>query len=296
MGGCVLPRVTGSIAHRSALLTATAMIAFAANSLLCSLALGRELIDAATFATIRVASGAVTLGVILLLRGITNVRFSADWRSVLMLFVYMAFFSFAYISLGAGTGALILFAAVQLTMFVVALRAGEYFPLPSWVGLTLAILGIVYLVSPGLTAPDPTGAVLMAIAGIAWGYYSLLGRSVADPLEATAKNFICSVPLVLMVNLYFLGTLNSTFAGIALAVASGAIASGIGYVIWYAALPGLTATHAATVQLSVPVIAALGGVILLSEEVTFRLLLASVATLGGVAIVLAQRAAKARRI
>jgi drug/metabolite transporter (DMT)-like permease len=212
-----------------------------------------------------------------------------------MLFVYMAFFSFAYLSLSAGTGALILFGAVQLTMFIVALRGGEYFPLLSWMGLTLAVLGLVYLVSPGLTAPDPLGAVLMAIAGIAWGFYSLLGRSAADPLEATAKNFICCVPLVLMINLYFFGRFSGTPTGMALAIASGAVTSGIGYVVWYAALPGLTATRAATVQLSVPVIAALGGVILLSEDITPRLLLAAVATLGGVAIVLAQRAVKARQ-
>lgn len=272
------------------------MLAFAANSLLCRLALGQELIDSATFATVRVASGAATLGIILFVRKTTRVRVSADWRSVLMLFFYMACFSFAYLSLSAGTGALILFGAVQLTMFIVALRGGEYFPPLSWMGLTLAVLGLVYLVSPGLTAPDPLGAVLMAIAGIAWGFYSLLGRSAADPLEATAKNFIYCVPLVLIDNLYFFGSFSSTAKGIALAVISGAVTSGIGYVLWYAALPGLTAARAATVQLSVPVIAAFGGVILLSEDITPRLLLASVATLGGVAIVLAQSAAKTSRI
>lgn len=288
----VLPGETGLIAARTALLTAVAMIAFAANSLLCRLALGQDLIDAATFTTVRMTSGAVTLGIILLVRRITRVRFSVDWRLVLMLFFYMAFFSFAYLSLSAGTGALILFGAVQLTMFIVALRGREYFPLLSWIGLTLAVLGLVYLVSPGLTAPDPLGAVLMAIAGISWGFYSLLGRGAADPLEATAKNFIYSVPLVLMVNFYFIGTFKSTSTGMVLAIISGAVTSGIGYVVWYAALPGLTAARAATVQLSVPVIAALGGVILLSEDITPRLLIASVSTLGGVAIVLAQRAVK----
>ena len=268
------------------------MIAFAANSLFCRLALGQDLIDAATFTTVRMTSGAVTLGIILLIRGITKVRFPADWRLVLMLFFYMTFFSFAYLSLSAGTGALILFGAVQLTMFFVALRGREYFPLLSWIGLSLAVLGLVYLVSPGLAAPDPLGAVLMAIAGISWGFYSLLGRSAPDPLEATAKNFIYSLPLVLMVNLYFFGTFRSTSTGMVLAIISGAVTSGIGYVVWYAALPGLTAARAATVQLSVPVIAALGGVILLNEDITTRLLIASVATLGGVAIVLAQRAVK----
>ncbi len=207
----------------------------------------------------------------------------------------MAFFSFAYRSLAAGTGALILFGAVQLTMFVAALRQGERFTPLSWAGLTIAIFGLVYLVSPGVTAPDPLGAMLMAIAGISWGFYSLLGRGVADPLAATAGNFIYSVPLALIVSALSLHDFSASTSGLALAVVSGALASGCGYVIWYAALPGLTAARAATVQLSVPAIAALGGVALIAEPVTLRLLLASAATLGGVAIVLAQRAAKASR-
>jgi drug/metabolite transporter (DMT)-like permease len=274
-------------------LTIAAMLAFTANSLLCRLALGQELIDAASFTTVRVVSGAVTLSLIMLPRWRTHGRSSVNWLSATMLFTYMAFFSFAYLSLSAGTGALILFGAVQLTMFIVALREGEHFALLSWAGFTLAILGLVYLVSPGVTAPDPLGAILMAVAGIAWGFYSLLGRGVADPLEATANNFIFSVPLVIIVSLLFIGDFNSSSSGLVLAVASGAIASALGYAIWYAALCGLTATRAATVQLSVPVIAAFGGVVLLSEQITLRLLLASVATLSGVAIVLAQRAAKA---
>ena len=277
------------------LLTVVAMLAFAANSLLCRLALGQELIDAASFTTVRVLSGAVTLALIVLLRRRGRDRGKADWRTVAMLFTYMAFFSFAYLSLGAGTGALILFGAVQLTMFIVALSEGEHFPLLSWVGLTLAVLGLIYLVLPGVSAPDPLGAVLMAVAGIAWGFYSLLGRGAADPLETTARNFVYSVPLVLLVSLFFFRDFSSSSNGLALAVVSGAIASGCGYVIWYAALPSLTATRAATVQLSVPVIAAFGGVVLLSEQITLRLLLASAATLGGVAIVLAQRAPKAPR-
>lgn len=177
-------------------------------------------------------------------------------------------------------------------MFGVALRGGERFPVLSWAGLLLAIGGLVYLVSPGVTAPDPIGAMLMAAAGIAWGFYSLLGRNVADPLAATAKNFIFAVPPMLLVSLFFLDDLNLSPQGIALAIASGAVASGCGYVIWYAALPGLTAIRAATVQLSVPVIAAAFGVVLLSEDITLRLVLASLATLGGVVIVLMQRAAK----
>ncbi|MGB0749234.1 MAG: DMT family transporter [Magnetospiraceae bacterium] len=276
------------------LLTALAMIAFAANSLLTRLALGQGLLDAATFSTVRMVSGAIMLSIILLVKTPSEKLLpkKPDWRSPLMLFIYMTFFSFAYLSLAAGTGALILFGAVQLTMFLVALKGGERFSPVSWAGLALAAGGLVYLVSPGLTAPDPLGAVLMAGAGIAWGVYSLLGRGAADPLLATARNFILSVPLVLGVSVLFLGSFDATVNGILLAIASGAVTSGIGYVIWYAALPGLTAGRAATVQLSVPVIAALGGVLFLQELVTTRLAIAAIATLGGVAIVLAQRAVK----
>ena len=269
-------------------LTAAAMVAFAANSILCRLALGLGLIDAASFATIRTISGALVLAGILLLRQ-KPVTARPNWRSVLALYLYMVFFAFAYLSLSAGTGALILFGAVQLTMFTVALRHGEHFPAVSWAGLALAIGGLVYLVSPGLTAPDPLGAALMTVAGIAWGAYSLVGRSAADPTEATAHNFLYAVPLVVATSLVFLGDVEVTAAGAGYAVASGAVASGIGYAIWYTALKGLTGTAAATVQLSVPVIAAVGGVLLLSEAVTLRLVVASAATLGGVALVLTQR-------
>lgn len=270
-------------------LTVLAMLAFAANSILCRLALGESLIDAASFATVRVVFGAATLYLIMLPRWQANVRAPGDWRAALMLFTYMVFFAFAYLSLSAGTGALILFGAVQLTMFGVALRSGERFPLLSWAGFLIAVAGLVYLVSPGATSPDPLGALLMSVAGIAWGTYSLLGRHATDPLESTANNFIYSVPLVLVVSLTFRSNFFITTAGLSLAMASGAIASALGYVAWYAALRGISATHAATVQLSVPIIAAIGGVILISEEPSLRLGLASVATLGGIAIVLAQR-------
>ena len=270
------------------ILTAAAMIAFAANSVLCRLALGAGLIDAASFATVRTISGAVMLAAILVVRQ-KPVSAKPDWRSVLTLYLYMVFFAFAYLSLSAGTGALILFGAVQLTMFTVALRSGEHFSPVSWAGLVIAIGGLVYLVSPGLTAPDPLGAALMTVAGISWGFYSLVGRSAADPIEATAHNFLYAVPLVVATSLVFRGDFAVTAPGAAYAVVSGAVASGVGYVIWYAALRGLTGTGAATVQLSVPVIAAIGGVLLLSEAVTLRLVVASAATLGGVALVLTQR-------
>ncbi len=287
--GSVLRQLYSAMMWNTALLTSLAMIAFAANSVLCRLALGEGHMDAASFASVRVISGALALALIVLYRSAGPVPRDADWRAALALFVYMAFFSFAYLSLGAGTGALVLFGAVQLTMFVVALRSGEAFNAISWAGLLLAIAGLVYLVSPGITAPDPIGAILMAVAGIAWGIYSLLGRRAADPTRATAWNFLLSVPLVVVTSLIFMDQFHATPFGLALAAASGVVTSGIGYVIWYAALRGLAATSAATVQLSVPVIAAIGGVILLSEDVTLRLLIASAATLGGVAIVLMQR-------
>jgi drug/metabolite transporter (DMT)-like permease len=274
------------------LLTTIAMLAFAANSLLCRLALGAGLIDAASFTGVRVASGAIMLGLIVIPRFRAHGHAKVDWRAVLMLFTYMICFSIAYLSLGAGTGALILFGAVQLTMFVVALRAGEEFSIMSWMGLSLAIGGLIYLVFPGVSAPDPVGALLMAVAGIAWGFYSLIGRSVSDPMEATAYNFVYSMPLVAITSLLFIDDFHITSTGAALAVASGAIASGLGYFVWYAALRGLSAIRAATVQLSVPIIAAFGGVLLLAEDVTLRLLLASAATLGGVAIVLSQKVAR----
>ena len=273
------------------LLTAIAMLAFAANSLLCRLALGAGLIDAASFTSVRVISGAVMLGLIIIPRYRDHGRPPVHWRAVVMLFAYMIFFSIAYLSLGAGTGALILFGAVQLTMFTVALRDGEAFSLLSWAGLALAIGGLVYLVLPGVSAPDPVGALLMTLAGIAWGFYSLFGISAADPMESTAYNFIYAVPLALVTSLLFVNEFHLTWTGSALAVVSGAVASGLGYFVWYAALRGLTTIRAATVQLSVPVIAAFGGVLLLGESLTLRLIVAALATLGGVAIVLSQKAA-----
>jgi drug/metabolite transporter (DMT)-like permease len=178
-------------------------------------------------------------------------------------------------------------------MFIVSLRGGEHFSPFSWGGLAIAFAGLIYLVSPGLSAPDPLGAILMAIAGVAWGFYSLLGRGAKDPLQATATNFVFSAPVVVIVSIATFSQLHLSQTGLVLAIASGAIASGCGYVIWYAALRGLTGARAAVVQLAVPVIAAIAGVAMLHEPVTLRLVIASVATLGGVAIVLAQRAAKA---
>ena len=273
------------------LTTSIAMIAFAANSVLCRLALGQEAIDAASFSSIRIISGAIILALIVAPRWRTKGRSPADWRTVLTLYFYMVFFAFAYLSLSTGTGALILFGAVQLTMFAVAIKGGERFSMPQWAGFLLAAFGLVYLIWPGVTAPDPKGAVLMAIAGIAWGSYSLFGKSAANPLEATANNFIWCIPLVLITSLIFMGEIHLSTWGVLIAALSGAVASGLGYVVWFMALRGLASTRAATVQLSVPVIAALGGLVFLSEELSLRLVLASIATLSGITIVLIQRAA-----
>lgn len=270
-------------------LTAVAMLAFAANSLLCRLALQQRNIDPASFASIRLVSGAIMLAVIVRFRAERPSLGHADWLAAAMLFAYVAFFSFAYLTLPAGTGALILFGTVQLTMFSVGLRSGEMFGPIAWLGLALAVAGLVYLVSPGVAAPPLFGAVLMAIAGVAWSVYSLRGRGVADPLAVTAGNFARATPLALVLSLLFAAHAYADAAGIALAIASGAITSGIGYVIWYAALRKLSAMRAATVQLSVPLIAALGGVAFLSEAVTLRLVVASVAILGGIALVLTGR-------
>jgi len=278
-----------SVARRTLFLTALAMLAFAANSLLCRLALGQGLIDAASFTSLRILTGALVLGLMMWPAWRRRGRAPLNQWAVVSLFCYMVFFSFAYRSLGAATGALILFGSVQLTMFATALTSGERFPAPAWAGLALAVAGLVYLVLPGVSAPDPLGAVLMTIAGVSWGVYSLLGRHAPEPLEATANNFLFSLPLALLVSLAFMEQVHVTAGGLALAVASGAVASGLGYVAWYAALRGLTASRAATVQLSVPAIAGLGGVVFLAEEVTLRLLLASAATLGGIALVLLQR-------
>ena len=279
---------------RTIALTAIAMLAFAANSLLCRLALQQASIDAASFGSVRLVSGALMLGAIVRLRAGPARAARSDWFAAAMLGAYVACFSFAYLGLAAGTGALILFGAVQLTMFSVGLHAGERFTAAAWAGLALAIAGLVYLVSPGIAAPAPLSAALMATAGVAWGLYSLRGRGAGDPLAATAGNFLRAAPLGLVLSVVFAGSLQASAAGVALAIASGALSSGLGYVVWYAALPGLSALRAATVQLSVPPLAALGGVLLLSEAVSMRLLLASAAILGGVGLVLFSRSVGAR--
>ena len=277
---------------RIALLTVLALVGFAANSLLCRAALagGGRLIDAASFTGVRLVSGALVLGLLLRARG--GRYQGGSWGSALALFAYAAGFSLAYERIPAGVGALLLFGCVQATMLGTGLVRGER-PRPlEWVGLLLALSGLVGLTAPGATAPDFVGAALMAGAGVAWGIYSLRGRGSTHPLAATANNFLLSVPMALglsAVSVAAQGSPHATVRGVVLAMTSGALASGVGYSLWYAALPHLTATRAAIVQLSVPVLAATGGVLLLGEQVTVRLLGAGSALLCGVLLALASR-------
>ncbi len=270
--------------------TGFALVAFAANSVLCRLALGSGAIDAAGFTSVRLASGAATLLLLPLFLGEPRrFRPRGSWGSAAALFAYAAAFSFAYLRLSAGTGALILFGAVQVTMLTAAVRAGERLGSAQWSGLALALAGLVVLVLPGLRAPSPLGSALMAAAGAAWGVYTLRGRRSTDPRADTAGNFLRAVPLVLVVNLAALPRAHLSPAGLLWAVLSGAVASGLGYAVWYSALAGLTATRASLVQLTVPVLAAAGGVALLAETVSPRLVGASVLILGGVALAVVSR-------
>jgi drug/metabolite transporter (DMT)-like permease len=268
--------------------TTLAMIAFAGNSLLCRQALKHTTIDAATFTLVRVVSGALCLWIIVQSRKGPR-RIAGSWLSALALFGYAALFSFAYLQLTAGTGALLLFAAVQATMITWAIRNGERLRVAQIAGLLLALAGLIALVFPGLSAPPFGAALLMLGAGIAWGAYSIRGKVGGDPLGATAGNFVRATLMALLLSLSMLRSANWDNAGITYAIISGAIASGIGYAIWYTALPGLKATGAATVQLSVPVLAAVGGILFLREPATLRFVLASAAVLGGILLVIVER-------
>ena len=270
------------------ILTLLAMIAFAGNSLLCRAALKQTSIDAASFTFIRIFSGAAALWLIMKMRGAAW-KETGSWSSALALFAYAAAFSFAYNSLSAGTGALLLFGAVQATMILWGFRRGERLHTIQIVGLVVAVTGLVELLLPGLSAPPLSGSILMLGAGVAWGIYSLRGKVEKNPVSSTAGNFFRAVPLAAIVSIMLLPWARLDRAGIGYAVTSGAIASGLGYVIWYTALSGLKAASAATVQLSVPVLAATGGILLLGEPITFRYLIASIAVLGGIALVIIEK-------
>lgn len=285
------------------------MIAFAGNSLLCRAALKQTTVDAATFTFVRIFSGAAALWLIMKVRRRINVPSpqsspkerdpslreevgttgAGNWVSALALFIYAAAFSFAYVDLSAGTGALLLFGAVQATMILWGLHKGERLDAIQIVGFIVAVTGFVVLMFPGLSAPPLIGSVLMLGAGVAWGIYSLRGKGEKNPVSVTAGNFVRAVPFAAAVSIVLVPCVRVDPTGVSYAIISGAITSGLGYVIWYSALPGLKAASAATVQLSVPVLAATGGILLLGEPLTLRYLLASIAILGGIALVVLER-------
>lgn len=269
---------------RIVVFTTLAMLAFAGNSVLCRVALRDSQLDPASFTAIRLASGALVLCLLVLLRG--KGRLQGNWRSALALFGYAAGFSFAYVDLDAGTGALILFGAVQASMIGYGWLQGERLRPLQILGLLLAIGGLLFLLLPGAHAPQPKAAAMMVLAGVAWAFYSLLGRGSTDPLAATAGNFLRSLPALLPLAALYYAHLSWDGLGALYAMLSGALASGIGYAIWYAALPHLKAMQAASVQLSVPIIAAIAGSLLLGEQLSLHLLTASVAVLGGIALIL----------
>ena len=285
---------TGMSHARIAVLTSLAMIAFASNSLLCRVALKHTGIDAASFTTIRLISGALVLWLIIRISRKTGSG-QGNWLSALALFLYAAGFSYAYVSLPASTGALLLFGAVQATMIGRGIRAGERLNRLQIIGFLLALAGLVGLLSPGLSAPPLSGSLLMLTAGVAWGVYSLRGKGAGDPMKVTAGNFARAVPLAAVLSLLMHEGASVDSAGFWYAVLSGAAASGAGYAIWYSALPALKVTTAATVQLSVPVLTALGGIAFLGESLTLRLVLASVAILGGIGLVILEKKEAAGR-
>ena len=279
---------------RTLSLTALAMIAFASNSILCRLALRQGGIDPASFTLVRILSGAIALWFVMQVRREKSFK-AGNWFSAFALFAYAGAFSFAYLQLSAGTGALLLFGAVQATMIFLGLLKGEHLDAIQVAGSIVGITGLTVLLVPGLSAPPLFDSVIMLIAGIAWGIYSLSGRGEKRPVGATAGNFLRAVPFAVVLIVVGRPWIKLDASGVFYAALSGAITSGLGYVIWYRALPGLKATSAATVQLSVPVLAATGGIILLGERMSLRYLLASLAVLGGIALVVIEKAKKKKK-
>ncbi len=270
--------------------TLFALMAFAGNSVLCRMALGARTIDASSFTVVRLLSGIVILMIAVKCTATTkSSSANGSWISALMLFLYAITFSFAYVSLDTGTGALVLFGAVQMTMICISVLRGNRLHISEWVGICLAFTGFVYLVLPSVATPSFFGFVLMSVAGIAWGIYTLNGRISTFPLRDTAFNFARTTPLILALGLLAIPNIHLSAEGMMLAILSGAIASGIGYTVWYVALGGLSATEAAVVQLLVPVIAGVGGIVFVSETITVRLLMAAVLILGGILTVVGGR-------
>lgn len=282
----------------TAILVTFTLVAFAANSLLCRMALGGPLIDPVSFTAIRLVSGALALIPIARLVGEAKSpqKTQGSWGSGFALFAYAVAFSLAYVSLSAGMGALILFGSVQVTMIGAALKRGESLRPGQWAGSIVAIGGLIYLVLPGISAPHPLSALLMCISGVAWGVYSIRGQGVSAPVAMTAGNFLRSAPMAIVAGVIALSGVHLEPFGILLAVISGVVTSGLGYVLWYKTLRSLTTVQASLVQLLVPVLAAFGGVAFLSEQVSVRLIAASALILGGVAFAVLNRNPKASHI
>lgn len=266
-------------------LTIAAMFAFAGNSILCRLALKHTSIDAVSFTSIRLLSGAAILALLVYVPGVKS-KDEGNWFSAFALFVYAACFSFAYVGLGTASGALLLFVAVQATMIGYGAWHGERFSKQQLAGLLLAFAGLIGFFLPGLSTPPLMASLLMLGAGVAWGIYSLRGRQVSDAKFATAGNFLRTVPITVVFSLLMFKSISLDNPGILYALGSGALASGMGYIIWYSVLPALTASSAGIVQLSVPVIAAVGGIIFLDENLTLHLVLTSIAILGGIILLI----------
>jgi drug/metabolite transporter (DMT)-like permease len=278
-------------------LTFIALLAFAGNSVLCRLALNDDVIDAASFTSIRLSSGIIFLLLLVIIKNRQSTDLQSidlkkidlkvgSWLSSLFLFVYALAFSYAYLTLDTGTGALILFGSVQVTMIVFGLIKGKRLIWLEWLGLFISFMGLIVLLMPGASAPSLIGFLLMALSGIAWGFYTLAGQSSKDSLNETANNFLRTLPFIILLTLFTFDQVQLSKQGILLAVTSGAITSGLGYAIWYSALKELTITHAAIIQLTVPIIATFGGVIFSNEVISIRLISSSILVLGGVLLVI----------
>jgi len=279
---------------KTSLFTSLALIAFAANSVLCRLALGSGSIDASSFTIIRLLAGAIALFIILAIKDSNKANNKASnkgvsskgsWGASFALFLYAITFSYAYLSIDTGTGALILFGSVQITMILLSLISGTRLQINEWLGVIIAFMGFIYLILPSITTPSLNGFILMAVSGISWGIYSLLGRSSKNSLTDTAYNFLRTMPFVALLAVVTIENISYSFEGVVLALLSGAITSGVGYTIWYIALGGLSSTQSAVIQLSVPVIAAMGGVIFVSEIITFRLITSAAIVFSGILMV-----------
>ena len=292
--GSNLTNKPNSFLIKTILFTGLALIAFAANSVLCRLALGESAIDASTFTIVRLLAGAIVLTVIMRISKIksnsnTNSSTKGSWPASIALFIYGLTFSFAYVTLDTATGALILFGSVQITMILMSIFSGNRLHISEWFGMAIAFTGFVYLILPGVTTPSVIGFLLMTVSGIAWGIYTLKGRGSKNPIMDTAFNFLRTMPFVIILAIVTFKYAHYSSEGILLAVLSGSIASGIGYMIWYSALSGLSVTQAAVLQLLVPVIAAVGGIIFFSESISFRLTVSSAMILGGILMVVLGR-------